>query len=107
MARLAGNVQGVVVQMAMLALASSASGELASTHDWKFDVNGGVVAVLIFHFGFSEGGLRAGAPEDRLLRLVHQAFLNENRERAQNLRFVFGIHCQVRIFPIAEHAESL
>ena len=105
MARLAGNVQGVVVQMAMLAFAS-AFGRTRSTHDRKFDVNGGVVAVLIFHFGFSEGGLRAGAPEDRLLRLVHQAFLNENRERAQNLRFVFGIHCQVWIFPIAEDAES-
>src|SRR4029077_19151708 len=77
-----------------------------STHDRKFYVNGGVVAVLIFYFGLGEGGLRARAPENRFLRLVHKAFLNENRESAQNLRFVFGIHCQVRIFPIAEDAES-
>ena len=62
---------------------------------------------MIFHFGFSEGGLGAGAPKHRLLRLIYQAFLHENREGAQNLRFVFAIHCQVWIFPIAEHAESL
>ena len=62
---------------------------------------------MIFHLGFSEGGLGTGAPEDRLLRLVHQAFLNENRERAQDFCFVFGIHRQIRMFPVAEHAEPL
>ena len=103
MARLAGNVQGVVVQMAMLALSSFHS----PRSDRKLHVNGGVVALLIFHLGFGESGLRAGAPEDRLLRLVHQAFLNENRERTQDLRFVFGIHRQIRMFPVAEHAEPL
>ena len=102
MARLAGNVQGVVVQMAMLALSFHSPVATGNLH-----VNRGVVALLIFHFGFGERGLRAGAPEDRLLRLVHQAFLNENRERAQDFRFVLGIHRQIWMFPVAEHAEPL
>ena len=32
---------------------------------------------------------------------------DENRERPQDFRFVFGIHRQIRMFPIAEHAEPL
>src|SRR5215469_3738106 len=39
-------------------------------YDWELHIDGFVVALLVFHFGFSEGGLRPRAPEDRLLRLV-------------------------------------
>ena len=78
-----------------------------STDNRKFDVNGGVIALLVFHFGFSEGSLRASAPEDWLLRLIHQALLNKNRERAQDFRFILGIHRKIRVFPVTEHAESL
>jgi len=35
--------------------------------DRKLDVNSGVVALLIFDFGFSERGLRTSAPENGLL----------------------------------------
>src|SRR5205807_3848210 len=34
-------------------------------------------------------------------------FLYEHSNRAKNLRFVFGIHRQIWIFPIAENAEPL
>ena len=73
--------------------------------DRKLNVNGCVIALLVLHFGFGERGLRAGAPKDRLLRLINETFLNENGERAQNFRFVFRIHRQIGIFPIAKDAQ--
>ena len=57
-------------------------------HDRKLHVNRRVLAVLVFHFGFGQRGLRAGAPEDRLHRFVNQPFLHEDGEGAQDLRFV-------------------
>ena len=101
MARLAGKVHGVVVQMAMLALSFA-----FAARDRELDVNGGVVAFLIFDFGFGQRGLRAGAPENRLLRLINEILFNEDGEGAQNFGFVFGIHRQIWIFPIAENAEA-
>jgi hypothetical protein len=75
-------------------------------NNWKLHEDGGVIAFLIFHFGFGEGGLGAGAPEDRLHRLVNQTLLHEDGEGAQDLGFVFGIHGEVGMFPIAENAEA-
>src|SRR6266550_6162371 len=75
-------------------------------NNWKLHEHGGVIAFLIFHFGFREGGLRAGAPENRLQRFVNQTFLNEDGEGAQNLRLVSGIHGEIGMFPIAENAEA-
>src|SRR5207253_6101063 len=46
-------------------------------------------------------------PKDRLQRLVNQTFLDEDGEGAQDLRFVFGIHGEIGMFPIAENAEAL
>ena len=34
-----------------------------AARDWKFHVDGSVFAVLIFHFRFGQGRLRAGAPK--------------------------------------------
>src|SRR5438067_1414329 len=75
--------------------------------DRKLNVNGGIIALLIFHFSFSERSLRAGAPKDWLLRLINETFLNKHRESAQNFRFVFGIHRQIWMLPIAEDTQSL
>ena len=63
-----------------------------ATYDWKFDVNGSVVAFLIFDFGFGESGLGASAPKDRLLRLIDETFLNKNGKGAQNFCFILRIH---------------
>ena len=84
----------------MLALPASVAG-----YDRKLHVDGRVFAVLIFDFGLRERGLRAGAPKDRLLRFVDQPFLDEDGERAQNLRFVCGIQRQIWMLPIAQDAE--
>ena len=47
MARFAGSVQGVVVQIAMLALPARSPSD-----DRELYVNSGIVAFLIFDFGF-------------------------------------------------------
>src|SRR6516225_5529405 len=58
-----------------------------ATCDRKFHVDSGVVALLIFDFSLSKRGLRAGAPENRLLRLINETFFNQDSKRAQNFRF--------------------
>ena len=39
--------------------------------------------------------------------MVNQAFFHENGERAQNFCFVFGVHGQIRIFPVTKDAQPL
>ena len=76
-----------------------------AARDRKFHIHSRVVAVLIFDLRFGERSLGAGAPKNRLLRLVNQSFLNEDRECAQDFRFVFWIERKIRMFPIAEDTE--
>src|SRR5205823_8849838 len=76
-----------------------------AARDRKFHINRSVVAFLILNFGFGERGLRAGAPENRLLRLINETFFNEDRKRAQNFRLVFWIEREIWMLPIAEHAQ--
>src|SRR6266511_3381026 len=78
-----------------------------SAKNRKLDINSGVVALLVFHFGFGQRSLRTCAPKNRLLRLINETFLNEYGESAQDFRFIFGIHRQIRILPIAKDAQSL
>ena len=75
-------------------------------HDRKLHVNRGVFAVLIFHFRLGQGGLRAGAPEDRLHAFVNETFLDEDREGAKDLRFVGRVQRQVGMLPIAERRRA-
>ena len=72
----------------------------------KLHKYGGVIAFLVFHFGFGQGGLCAGAPKDRLQRFVNQTLFNADGEGAQNLRLVSGIHGEIGMCPIAENAEA-
>src|ERR1017187_9675325 len=71
----------------------------------KLHVNRGVVPLLIFNFGLGQRGLSAGAPENRFLRLINEILFNEDGEGAKNLGFIFGIHGEIWIFPVAEDAE--
>ena len=76
-------------------------------HDRKLDVNRGVLPLLVFDFGLGQGGLRTGAPEDRLHRFINQPALHEDGEGAQDFGFVGRVHREVGMFPIAEDAEAL
>ncbi len=87
MARFAGNVQGVVVQMTRLAWSFS-----GPVDDGKLDVDRGVCAVLILDLGLGQGGLRARAPKDRLHRFVNQPAFDKDGEGAQDFGFVGRVH---------------
>ena len=77
-----------------------------AAHDRKFHVDRRVFAVLIFHFRFGQGRLRAGAPKDRLHAFVNEALFDEDREGAENFRFVGGVERQIRMLPIAERRRA-
>src|SRR4051794_12112320 len=68
-------------------------------------VNRCVLAVLVFDLRLSECGLRAAAPINWLQAFINEPLLHENRERAQDIRFVTGIEGEVRVLPLAENAE--
>src|SRR3954454_24469336 len=46
--------------------------------NWEANVNRCVIALLVFYLGFSQRRLGPGAPENRLERLIDEAFLHEN-----------------------------
>ena len=88
--------------MTMLALPAR-----LARRDRKLHVDRGVVPVLVFDLGFGQRGLRAGAPEHRLLALINEALFDEDGEGADDLRLVGGIERQIRVLPIAQDAEPL
>ena len=63
--------------------------------------------VLVFDFGFSEGGLARDGPIHRLLRTVDQALLDEASEAGKDLGFVRRIHRAVFGRPIGKDAQAL
>ena len=100
MATLAGSVHGVVVQMTMLAFPARGPETMR-----ELDKNRGIHAVRIFHLRLRERRLRPGAPVDWLLALVNEPLFHERGKSADDLRLVSGRERQVRILPVAEHAE--
>jgi hypothetical protein len=75
--------------------------------DWELHVDALRNVVFIFDFGFGEGGAARDAPIDRLLSAIDETLIHDVREHAEFLGFVFLCsERQIRIFPIAEHAEA-
>ena len=62
---------------------------------------------MVFDLRLGQRGARAGAPVDGFLALVNQPALHEFAERADDLRLVAGVEREVRMFPVAEHAQTL
>ncbi len=63
--------------------------------------------VLVLDLRFGQRRTAIQAPVHRLEALVHVAVLDDGGEGAQLLRLEPGIHGEIRVFPIAEHAEAL
>src|SRR5437016_1489406 len=73
----------------------------------KLDVDRRRGVLLVLDFGLRQGRLIDGAPEDRLLPLVHPATLYELADLAQDRGLVIVGHGQVRVVPVAQHAQAL
>src|SRR5437660_864358 len=63
--------------------------------------------VLVLDLGLRERGPTMHAPVDGLQALVDQTASDEAAELARDDRLVRGIHRDVRIVPVAEHAQTL
>ncbi len=72
----------------------------------KAHVDRGRGLVLVFHFGFGQRRLAIQAPVHRLAALIQIAALEDYSERADDVGFGPEIHGQVRMVPVAQHAEA-
>ena len=98
MARFAGNVHGVVVQMTM-----NVSCGWPTTG--KFHEHALADVILIFDFGFGQRGAAGNAPIHRLFAAINKALGHDVREQAQFVGLVFLVQREIRIFPIAKDAQ--
>ena len=80
-------------------------GALRAQRELDVDRRRGVVLVL--DLGLGQRRAAVDAPVDRLLALVDHALLDEPAERAHDRRLVAVVHRQVRVVPVAQHAQPL
>src|ERR1017187_101401 len=71
------------------------------------DPNRRAGVVLVFHFGFGQGGAVLHAPVHRLEAFVHIAAVHKIDEGSGDHRLVFGAHGEVGVVPLPQHAEAL
>ncbi|CCJ96703.1 alpha-L-glutamate ligases, RimK family [Cronobacter malonaticus 507] len=62
--------------------------------------------VVILHFRLGQRGAAVDAPVHRLGAFVQVAVADDFTERADDVGFGFEIHGQVRVRPVAEHAQT-
>ena len=63
--------------------------------------------VFIFHFRFRKSGAIEDAPINRFQSFVDVTFFEESDERIGGGSFIRIAHRQIRIIPLAQHAEAL
>ena len=74
--------------------------------DLEAHVDRGRSLVLIFHFCLGQCRLAIQAPVHRLASLVQIAALVDAAERAHDVGLGLEVHRQVRMIPVAQHAEA-
>ncbi|CCJ92187.1 alpha-L-glutamate ligases, RimK family [Cronobacter turicensis 564] len=77
-----------------------------SVYRIKGDVDGRRRFVVILHLRFSERGAAVDTPVHRLGAFVQMAVADDFTERANDVGFGFEIHGQVRVRPVAQHAQT-
>ena len=109
MPRLAGSVQGVVVQISTNTLRPASAGSInaGSLRKRKLHVNRRTRVLVVFDFGFGQRRLIVNAPVDRPRAFVDVATLDEASKQPRRFRFVVVRHREVRIVPLAQNAEPL
>ena len=78
---------------------------VADDREPHIDTLADVVQVLDFRLGQRRPA--RDAPIDRFLAAINKTPLDDVREQAQFVRFIFLVEREVRMVPIAEHAEAL
>src|SRR3989442_8353010 len=63
--------------------------------------------VLVFDFGFGQGGAVKDAPVNRLQAPIDVAPLQKDEERVGDPRLVLVAHREVRVFPLPQDAQAL
>ena len=110
MARLAGMVHGVVVQMTTEALRSSKpslpNGAVARA-DRELHPDGVALVVGIFDLGFGQRGALDHRPHHGLGAAIELAGRGDLHQLAGDLGFGVKAHGQVGIVPVADDAEAL
>ena len=74
--------------------------------DGKFHKDALADVVLVFDFGFGERGAAGNAPINRLFAAINETFFDDVGKQAQFVGLVFLVQREIRIVPIAEHAEA-
>ena len=82
-------------------------GEFIRFGECETGIHGDVLAVLVLDFRFGQRRTAIEAPVHRLETAKDVAFLKQHTEGADLVRFVAGGHCEVRVVPVAEHAQTL
>ena len=72
---------------------------------FKAHVDGGGGVFHVFHLSFGQGGVVGVAPLHRFHGLVHGPAFHQLGEDAQNICLVLRLHGDVRVEPVAEHAQ--
>ena len=73
----------------------------------NFTIHALADVVVVFDFGLGQRGAARDAPIHRLLAAIDKTLLHDVGEQAQFVGLVFLVEREIRIFPIAEHAEAL
>nr|GEU28492.1 hypothetical protein [Tanacetum cinerariifolium] len=81
-------------------------GQLVELGKLEADVDGRIALLVVFHFRLGQRRLAVEAPVHRFQAAVHIAFFQQLAERAQFVGLVRVVHGQIRILPLAQHAQA-
>ncbi len=80
--------------------------ETGFIHDAETHVDRGRSLVAVIDLGLGQRRTAIGAPVHRFVALGNVAVFDDLAERANDVGLGFEIHRQVRVVPVAEHAEA-
>ena len=86
---------------------AEAPGEIGRVHHREARIDRGRGPLLVFHFRLGQRGTAIQAPVDGLEAPHDVAVADDACEGAQLFRLVLRQHGQVRVVPVAEHAQAL
>lgn len=74
--------------------------------DGKFHKHALTDVIGVFYLGFGERRAARNAPIHWFFAAINKAFFHNVREQAQLVSLVFLVQREIRVFPVAQHAEA-